>query len=339
MQPLLALGFNVREFGAIGDGQEHRLGERFTSLVAAQVAYPSVTSLDEQIDGAAFQAALDAIASLSQPPEHPPHTDSRGNLLLVPFGDYQLDKTLHITRPLILQGVSGAGGCTLRFAAGIDGIAVNGAATSQDGGAGAWCVIRDLMVASTNEFGAGHSVVPALNEDDPLTADPLTHSGHPEVHGSGIVLFDRAIIENCTIVGFQYDGIHVEAIDADKNANTWAVRTCRVFTNGRHGFYSAGGENANAGIAVGLSCGGNSGWGVYDRFFLGDTFIGSQVEANGHRVVDIRSLLAHSSGVYAGTVDGGVQWSPDGGAHWSAINTGLTVTHDTPWLSTATACT
>jgi hypothetical protein len=106
-----------------------------------------------------------------------------------------------------------------------------------------------------------------------------------------------------------------------------------VFTNGRHGFYSAGGENANAGIAVGLSCGGNSGWGIYDRSFLGDTFIGSAVEANGHRVVDIRSLLAHSSGVYAGTADGGTHWSPDGGARWSAINTGLTVTHDTPGLN------
>src|SRR5205085_9534719 len=122
--------------------------------------------------------------------------------------------------------------------------------------------------------------VPPVNEDDPLTADPVKHTGHPFVAGSGFVLYDRARIENCSITGFLYDAIHIEAIDDTKNANQWEIINCRTNANGRHGLYAAG-ENSNAGIAIGLSCSNNSGWGVYDRSFLGNTYVGCLTENNG----------------------------------------------------------
>lgn len=50
---------SVKDFGAIGDGQLHPLSERFTSLDLAKIVYPFVTSLDQSIDWAATQAALD----------------------------------------------------------------------------------------------------------------------------------------------------------------------------------------------------------------------------------------------------------------------------------------
>lgn len=46
----------VRDFGAIGDGQKHPLIETSASLAAAQVDFPAATSLADQIDRSAFQA-------------------------------------------------------------------------------------------------------------------------------------------------------------------------------------------------------------------------------------------------------------------------------------------
>ncbi len=46
------------DFGAIADGGYHPLSERFITLGAAQTWYPHVTSLEQSIDWAAIQAAL-----------------------------------------------------------------------------------------------------------------------------------------------------------------------------------------------------------------------------------------------------------------------------------------
>lgn len=43
------------QFGAIADGQLHRLSERFSTLAEAQLVYPFVTSLNQSIDWAACQ--------------------------------------------------------------------------------------------------------------------------------------------------------------------------------------------------------------------------------------------------------------------------------------------
>lgn len=48
------------QFGAIGDGTSHPLSERYASLGAAQAVYPFVTSLTQEIDWAAYQAAMNS---------------------------------------------------------------------------------------------------------------------------------------------------------------------------------------------------------------------------------------------------------------------------------------
>ncbi|MBS1730634.1 MAG: hypothetical protein JSS67_07625 [Bacteroidetes bacterium] len=50
-------------FGAIGDGTNHKLSEKYQTLAEAQKIYPGVVDLNITIDGAAFQKAVD-MASL-----------------------------------------------------------------------------------------------------------------------------------------------------------------------------------------------------------------------------------------------------------------------------------
>ncbi|MCK7169425.1 hypothetical protein [Enterobacter chengduensis] len=53
---------SVTDFGAVGDGADHPLSEKFTTLTAAQMVYPFVTSLSQTQDYAGFQAAINAAA-------------------------------------------------------------------------------------------------------------------------------------------------------------------------------------------------------------------------------------------------------------------------------------
>lgn len=56
----------VKDFGAAADGSVHQLAERFPSLLAAQVAFPFVTSLTQSIDWAAAQAATNLAITKAQ---------------------------------------------------------------------------------------------------------------------------------------------------------------------------------------------------------------------------------------------------------------------------------
>jgi hypothetical protein len=51
---------DIKVHGAIGDGDIHLLSERFSTLAQAQVVYPFVTSLTQDIDWAGIQSALNA---------------------------------------------------------------------------------------------------------------------------------------------------------------------------------------------------------------------------------------------------------------------------------------
>lgn len=68
---------SVKDFGAIGDGNLHPLSSVYATLAAAQAVYPFATSLTQQIDCCAFQAAMNASTKV-----------------FVPDGTYRLDKTL-----------------------------------------------------------------------------------------------------------------------------------------------------------------------------------------------------------------------------------------------------
>ena len=51
---------SIYDFGATWDGSLHPLSEKFSTLSAAQMVYPFVTSLDQSTDYAAIQAACNS---------------------------------------------------------------------------------------------------------------------------------------------------------------------------------------------------------------------------------------------------------------------------------------
>lgn len=63
---------SVKWFGAIGDGHSHPLSKRYATLVAAQADYPFVTSLNDEIDWAAIQAALNVLKQTGRSAYIPP---------------------------------------------------------------------------------------------------------------------------------------------------------------------------------------------------------------------------------------------------------------------------
>lgn len=300
--------FDVKTFGAIGDGKSD--------------------------DTPAFQRALEAIEALSPlRNEKGVFVDTRGAILHVPFGTYVLHQSLRIRRQMIIQGVSGAGdhaGTRLLFAPNIDGIVIERQDISPESIYGAafgdWTIIRDLSILSDFRYTYSLLPNPSVNEDEPVSAF-IPHIDHSPLEGHGVVLKSRARLVNCHIGGFHYDGIYIDTVDDFKNANNFEIHNCRIVGNGRHGIFTAG-MNSNAGRIFGVDCSGNMGWGVYDRSFLGNTYVGCHSADNGHYASDVRCLLVDPqtpATVFAGTADAGVYRASDGGRNWTAINRGLSV--------------
>jgi hypothetical protein len=98
---------SIKDFGAIGDNSAHPLSSRYATLLAAQAVYPFATSLTQQIDYCAAQAALNYAQSIVN------SATFGGSCAKVeiPEGDYYLGaNTLTInTSGVLLQGPGGRG--------------------------------------------------------------------------------------------------------------------------------------------------------------------------------------------------------------------------------------
>lgn len=82
---------DVRDFGAIGDGQPHPLSQSFATLAEAQAVYPHATSLGDETDWCAIQAAIDRI---------------QGGTVYVPVGTYLANKPIRLKRGILLKGAT-----------------------------------------------------------------------------------------------------------------------------------------------------------------------------------------------------------------------------------------
>jgi hypothetical protein len=226
----------------------------------------------------AFRAAILA-ASKSLPPNVPGENYSRGGMVFVPFGNYDLSGPLLINRRIVLQGTQGWGraaagaaypGSVLRFPAGSKGIHVlypnfNGSLSAID--RGDFTVIRDIAVtcySTTSDVANAH----------------------------GIELNSIAAIQNCSVTGFGGNGIHIYAYEKvatdptkDGNADGWQILNCFIQDNQGHGLYVEG-TTANAGVATAVSVvrsglNKDNRWGFYDRSKTGNTYIGCSAAQNG----------------------------------------------------------
>jgi hypothetical protein len=76
--------FNVKDFGAIGDGNSHPLSGYYSTLTEAQAVYPTAATLTEEIDSAAIRTALLEASAISKAC-HIPAGRYRINAALVTF--------------------------------------------------------------------------------------------------------------------------------------------------------------------------------------------------------------------------------------------------------------
>jgi hypothetical protein len=98
---------NVKDFGAIGDGSSHPLSSVYPTLAAAQAVYPFVTSLSQEIDWAAIQAAVNT-------------ANLKYNSVFFPAGIYFVNAPVNIYTNSCLFGVTPqAGASRIRLADGI----------------------------------------------------------------------------------------------------------------------------------------------------------------------------------------------------------------------------
>lgn len=110
--------------------------------------------------------------------------------------------------------------------------------------------------------------------------DGSTASGHG-IHMGSALRLNRVNVQN-----FGEDGVHILAANAGQgsmlgnNANQWYISDSIIRSNKGNGLY-VGDADANAGVAIMILAGNNGGWDVYDRSFLGNTYIGVQCDAAG----------------------------------------------------------
>src|SRR5258708_21160546 len=79
--------FNVKTFGALGDGTGAALSTRYGSLAAAQVDYPFATLLSQSIDWAAiWKAILTALNNF-------------GGIVFFPRGVYKVSQRIEVGTP------------------------------------------------------------------------------------------------------------------------------------------------------------------------------------------------------------------------------------------------
>lgn len=90
-------------------------------------------------------------------------------------------------------------------------------------------------------------------------------------------------IRNVTIEGFGGNGLHVLSAlvtaTASINANIGYAERVRVYANKTNGIYVQG-VDSNACVFNSCDASTNTGWGIYDSSFLGNTYIGPHVSGN-----------------------------------------------------------
>ena len=104
---------SIKDFGAIGDGTLHKVSEwtvagvrkYYKDLAAIQVDYPHVTSLDDSIDWAATQKAINSLPNQTGDIRSP-RAAVNGGKAFVPKGNYRLNRKLALVRGTQLVGES-----------------------------------------------------------------------------------------------------------------------------------------------------------------------------------------------------------------------------------------
>jgi hypothetical protein len=117
--------------------------------------------------------------------------------------------------------------------------------------------------------------VPSGIADGDVTV-PAAKSRTGIVLASGIDVRPSSVsIENCVIIGFQHDGIHISN-PFGAGPYQWGVRNCDIGQNGRHGLFVTGA----IGCAVRVHCIGNRKYGFYNAVHA-NSYVACTTQSNG----------------------------------------------------------
>lgn len=181
-----------------------------------------------------------------------------------PLGKYIVNDTIELKRMVRLFG-DGAGypdtpGPMLKFPAGKHGIVVN----------------RYNTLAGAYED-------PSTGKADGSIIEGLTLIGGGGATAHGVTMRARAVVRNVLTWGWSGDGMRVIAaagsIEYEGNANGFRIEGGSSYYNGGNGLLVTG-PDANAGYILGLDASHNSGWGIYDSSFLGNTYVACHTASN-----------------------------------------------------------
>lgn len=117
--------------------------------------------------------------------------------------------------------------------------------------------------------------------------DTITEAGAAlgSNNGCGVWIGSNNVkVRNCLFANWLYDGIHITSDNAAvlRNANDFVIEDCATSANGRHGLFVHG-INSSAGVVTKLTgTGGQGGYTVYDRSFLGNTYNSCHSEGSAH---------------------------------------------------------
>ncbi len=290
--------FNVKDFGAIGNGVTNDL-LAFKAAIAAMNPLPS-------LDPSNF--GTDRIYL--------------GQRLYVPPGVYVIEDELVIDKNIVIEGetsnsFSSAMSSVLKFTEKSNGLKL--AYLPQRG--------PGFTPTTPNVDPATASHAPYQNASGTLVCNLRIVSAHTRqatdaAYFHGIVMKSRGRIENCLIEGFSGNGIRIanvqnglnqvwdgtqwnpnasyraledpanpgfgdialENLDAvgrtvNSNANNFLVSNCRITNCGQHGVYIFG-SDSNAGNLINCDASSNRGWGFFDGSGLGNTYIGCHAQGN-----------------------------------------------------------
>ncbi len=281
IQPALATGagrwlrlvanstYNVKWFGAPGSGG------------VAVGASPSGAAADD----AGVQLALTAIRQITYADAALKGSNNAdGATLYFPHGMYRLTQTILLDRCIALKGDYQSGWASSAYlqwapsTPAAHGIVVQGTGTLTPN-RGDCSVIEGLWIIGGSA--SPSKIWTAEQLDDAITSPGSSMFGNQPA--CGVCIFANGVrVKDCYFANWDGDAIHVEGVTSDKNANDWHVQNVEITNCGRHGVFSAG-NNSSGGLGEHiLGTGSLGGYTVYDRSFLGNTYLACHSEGATH---------------------------------------------------------
>lgn len=240
--------------------------------------------------GAVADDSTDAYAAIAAALSALPDT---GGTLYIPEGQYRVSSTIHVTKPIriqgdgigqnpgIIDGVSYSGvdihhGTILHFDAGVEGIVFHPHTTVDN----PVTVLADINAHYT-ERSAVYSEIRDLTLLSGSRSMPAYSAGKNGLRTKTII---RA--ENVWILAFADNGVEISATPSDSdptinygNADMAQFKGVVVNLCANDGFHLEGGD-AQVCTFIGCNSSTNGGWGFNDEGFLGNVYIGCHVMGN-----------------------------------------------------------